>query len=335
VVNYNIYPGTTATTTLGRLQSAIFEVLEDHAANPSIPSVLCIANSSTYQASSDLLRSLIDQAVEAGITVVVSAGNQKADASNYIPSSYGTKPGVICVGASGKDNQPWVSPSDTKVGTNTGPAVDLYAPGQDVRTVNPAAPQPGDHALANGTSPASALTAAAALIQLSIHPSLTPAEVENALNSTGCTAVTEISGAAARSSAETSLAPKALVQVLPDPEGDSDLDGVSDILESFFGSNPANSSVRPAPVSIARISGQARLSFQVSSELFNPATPYVLTDGSTWKVRISGNLTDWQEAAGTLVPGTATGGLIPMTFSVPTGNTKVFMQIEVTPPPAR
>lgn len=313
VVNYNIYPGTDPTTTLGRLQDAIFEVLEDHDANPGIPSVLCIANSSTYQASSAMLESLVDQAVEAGITVVVSAGNQKSDASNYIPSSYGTKDGVICVGATGTDNNPWVGANNT--GTNTGPAVDLCAPGQNVRTVDPVNPQPGVYGSSDGTSPASALTAAAALIQLSLNPSLTPAQVEDALT---CTAYAP-------------AASTALVQVLPDPEGDSDLDGVSDIVESFFGSNPGNAAVRPGPMAVARLSGQARLSFNVSSDLFNPATPYVLTDGSTWKVRVSGNLKDWQDAAGTLTPGTAVNGMIPMTYSVPNGESKVFLRIEVVP----
>jgi hypothetical protein len=322
VVNYNIYPGTTASTTLGRLQSALFEVLDDHAANPSIPSVLCIANSSTYQASSTLLESLIDEAVEAGITVVVSAGNQKSDAANYIPSSYGTKAGVICVGATGTDNNPWVGDGNT--GTNTGAPVDLYAPGQNVRTINPATPQPGNYASANGTSPASALTAAAALIQLSLHPTFSPAQVEEALTTTAYAPL------AARG-AETT----ALVQVLPDPEGDSDLDGASDIIESFFGSNPANPAVLPAPMSVARLSGQARLSFQVSSDLFNPATPFVLTDGSTWKVRVSGNLTDWQDATGTLTPGVAVNGVIPMTYTVPNGTSKVFLRIDVTPPPVQ
>ena len=317
VVNYNIYPGTDGTTTLGRLQDALFEVLEDHAANPGLPSVLCIANSSTYEASSALLESLIDDAVEVGITVVVSAGNQKGSASSYIPSAYGTKDGVICVGATGTDNQPWVGANGT--GTNTGPAVDLCAPGQSVRTVNPANPQPGNWGSADGTSPASALTSAAALIQLSLNPSLSPAEVEGTLTST----------------AYAPAASTALVQVQPDPEGDSDLDGISDIIESFFGSNPANPAVLPTPMSLARVSGQARLSFNVASELFDPATPYVLTDGSTWKVRISGNLQDWQDATGTLTPGTAAAGVIPMTYSVPSAGSKVFLRIDVTPPPAQ
>ncbi|MEK7953113.1 S8 family serine peptidase [Luteolibacter soli] len=328
VVNYNIYPGTNATTTLGRLQDAIFRVLDDYEENPGLPSVLCIANSSPDPAKSAALESLVNQAVQAGITVVVSAGNQKAKAANYIPSAYGTKAGVISVGASGTDNKPWVGTGGT--GTNTGTAVDLYAPGQNVRTLNGTDPQPGNYAYADGTSPASALTAAAALIQLSRNPSLTPAQVEKALTTTGVAAVAE-----QPSSPNALEAPKALVQVLPDPEGDSDLDGVSDILESFFGSNPASSAVLSTPMSVVNVSGQAQLSFSISSDLFNPADPYVLIDGSTWKVRVSGNLQDWEDATGTLTQGEAAGGLIPVTFSVPSGGSRVFLRIDVAAPVAQ
>ncbi|MCW1884654.1 S8 family serine peptidase [Luteolibacter flavescens] len=322
VVNYNIYPGTTASTTLGRLQDAIFEVLEDHEANPGLPSVLCIANSSSYQASSAFLESLIDDAVEAGITVVVSAGNEKASAASYIPAAYGSKDGVICVGASGTDNLPWVGAGGS--GSNTGAAVDLYAPGQNVRTLNPADPRPGNFSSSNGTSPASALTAAAALIQLSLNPSFTPAQVEEALTATAYAPV------AARGASAT-----ALVQVQPGPEADSDQDGSSDVLEKFFGSDPANPAVKPAPVLLSRVSGQARLSFNVAADLFNPADPHVLADGSTWKVRISDDLKEWSDAVGILAPGQTNGDQIPVTFSVPEAGPRVFLKIEVTPPPVQ
>jgi len=326
VVNYNIYPGANASTTLGRLQDAIFEVLDDYDANPTLRSVLCIPNSSTYQASSALLESLVNQAVQRGITVVVSAGNQKDKVSKYIPSAYGTKAGVICVGASGTDNKPWVGPNGT--GTNTGTAVDLYAPGQNVRTLNPTDPQPGNYAYADGTSPACALTAAAALVQLSRNPSFTPTQVEKALKSSGVAAVAE-----PPTSPTAIEEPKALVQVLPDPEGDSDLDGVSDIIEGFFGSNPASAASTPVPMALARVSGQARISFDISSDLFNPASPYDLNDGSKWKVQISDNLAIWQDASGSLTPGDAAEGVIPVIFSVPSAAANVFLRIEVTPPP--
>lgn len=311
VVNYNIYPGSEGdSSTSGRLASAIYEAIDDHALNPALPSVLCIANGSSFPgAQSDILEDVIADAVDAGITVVVSAGNEGGNAASYIPAAYGTADGVICVGASDTNNGIWQS-------SNRGAAVDLFAPGQDVRVLKLSNPQSGSYDLVAGTSPATALTAAAALIQLSLNPTLTPAQVEDALTETA------YSSAAAAST---------LVQVLPDPEGDSDLDGISDILENFFGSNPANASVKPASMAMARVSGQARLSFNVASDLFNPASPYVLTDGSTWKVRISSDLKDWQDASGTLTPGAAAAGGIPMAFTVPSAGTKCFLRIEVTP----
>ena len=318
VVNFNIYPGVEgSSTTSGRLADAIFEAIDDYKMNPKLRSVICIANGSSFPgAESFILKGAIDKAVDTGITVVVSAGNEGANASDYIPAAYGTRGGIICVGATDANNDVWVN-------SNNGSAVDLYAPGQNVRTVNLTNPQPGSYGAATGTSPATALTTAAALIQLSLNPSLTPAQVEEALTSAAYAPV------AARGAAIT-----ALVQVLPDPEGDSDLDGVSDIIESFFGSNPASSAVLPTPMSVVSVSGQTQLSFKISSDLFNPDTPYVLTDGSTWKVRVSGNLQDWQDATGTLTQGAEAGGVIPMTFSVPNGSAKIFLRIDVTQPVA-
>ncbi|RYD60447.1 MAG: hypothetical protein EOP83_19380 [Verrucomicrobiaceae bacterium] len=318
VVNYNIYPGVEgSSTTSGRLADAVYEAIDDYSLNRSLRSVICIANGSSFPgAQSSILKGAIDAAVDAGITVVVSAGNEGASASSYIPAAYGTRAGVVCVGATGLNNEIWQN-------SNKGEVVDLFAPGQEVRTLNLAYPQPGSYQTATGTSPATALTAAAALIQLSLNPALTPEQVEDALTATAYAPV------AARGGETT-----ALVQVLPDPEGDSDLDGVSDIIESFFGSNPASSAVLPTPMSVVSVSGQTQLSFNIASDLFNPATPYVLTDGSTWKVRVSGNLQDWEDATGTLTQGAAAEGVIPMTFSVPNGSAKVFLQIDVTEPVA-
>jgi hypothetical protein len=324
VVNYNIYPGAEGgSTTSGRLADAVYEAIDDYEANPSLRSVICIANGSSFPgAQSAILKGAIDDAVDAGITVIVSAGNEGANASSYIPAAYGTRGGIVCVGASNMSNGIWQN-------SNTGAAVDLFAPGQEVRTLNLTNPQPGSYSYATGTSPATALTAAAALIQLSLDPTLTPALVEGALTSKAVLSVIPPT-----SGSNTLVAPEKLVQVLPDPEGDSDLDGVSDIIEGFFGSNPASAAVLPTPMSVVRVSGQSQLSFSLASDLFNPGTPYVLADGSTWKVRVSDNLKDWQDATGTLTPATAVGGVIPMTYSVPSGSSNVFLRIDVTPPSA-
>ena len=224
---------------------------------------------------------------------------------------------MICVGASDANNQHLPS-------TNFGPAVDLYAPGKDVRTLALPNPVSGSHDLMNGTSPATALATAAAIIELSKNPGLSPAQVETALKSRSIASVTAPAPA---------TGPASLVQVVADPEGDSDNDGTADVLEAFFGSNPADAAVTPSPLSLTRTAGQAQLGFSVSADLFNPASPYLLTNGGTWKVRWSENLTDWQDASGTLSVGSAVAGKIPLTFSMPTTATSCFLRIEATPAP--
>jgi hypothetical protein len=322
VVNFNVYPGSgVASTTSGLIDDAISQAIDYQIDHPGIPAVICLASGSLSGASSSGLQATITDAVEAGITVIVSAGNEGANATNYIPSAYGIQAGVICVGASDQNNQHLPN-------TNSGPAVDLYAPGQNVRTLALPNPQPGIFGSMNGTSPATALATAAAIIELSKHPKqlppLSPAQVENALKSGALASVTAPAPA---------TSPASLIQVVADPEGDSDNDGTADLLESFFASNPADVTSLPSPMSLTRLPGQAQLGFSVSAELFNPGSPYVLTNGGTWKVRWSANLTAWQDATGTLSLGTAVAGKIPVTFSMPTTATSCFLRIEVKPAP--
>ncbi len=320
LVSFNVYPGAegSATSSSGRVIDAIKEAIDYQAADPGIPAVICLASGSSLGASSAQLQVAVTNAVAAGITVIVSAGNESANASNYIPSAYGTQAGVICVGASGVNNEHWS-------GSNSGPAVDLYAPGQDVRTLALPTPQAGSYQLMTGTSPATALATAAAIIELSKNPGRTPAQVEATLKSGALASVSPLPPPAA--------APASLVQVQADSEGDSDNDGAADVLEAFFGSNPADAAITPSPMSLTRSPGQARLGFSVSATLFNPASPHVLTNGGTWKVRWSDNLTTWQDATGTLSLGTAIAGKIPVTFLMPTAATSCFLRIEVKPAP--
>lgn len=318
LVSFNVYPGGEGTsTTSGRIADAVLEAKTFQAAHPGVPAVICLASGSSLGATSSILAEAVADAVEAGITVIVSAGNEGANASSYIPSAYGTQAGVICVGASGENNQHLSS-------TNFGPAVDLYAPGQNVRTLALPDPQSGSYYLMNGTSPATALATAAAIIQLSKNPGLKPAEVETALRSGSIASVSLPSPA---------TGPASLVQVVSDPEDDSDNDGTADVLEAFFGSNLADAASAPPPMSLTRIVGQSQLAFNVSGELFNPATPFLLTNGGTWKVRCSENLTDWQDASGTLGVGDAVEGRIPLIFSMPGTSASCFLRIEVTPAP--
>ena len=313
VVNFDVYPGKEGTdTTTGSVAEAVNQAKIHYlTTSPRLPSVICIASGTITQDNSPTLEYYINAAISSGITVVVSAGNQGANASGYIPAAYGVKSGVICTGASDENNVPLPS-------SNFGPAVDLYAPGKDVRTLRFSAPKAGIYDLMTGTSPAAALVSAAALIQLSKNPTFTSAQVEQTLVSTSYAAPLSAS----------------LVQVEPPSIlGDSDADGSINLMENFFGSNATDPASRPEPVQISCADGQANLSFKISSARFNPEDPYKLTDGSTWKVEVSEDLSEWVEATGTLTPGAAADGLIPMTFSLPASSTTTFLRLNVLEPP--
>ncbi len=178
-VIYDVYEGATeaaATTDSANLSMALGQARIHHlSANPRIPGVVCIASGSSTPEVSGMLQSSINSAVAAGLTVVVSAGNLDKDvALGYIPAVYGTAPGVICVGATGMNNEKYPT-------SNWGEPLDLSAPGENVRTLNYVKPVPGAYDLMSGTSPSAALTTAVALIELSKDPSLTPAQVEEKL----------------------------------------------------------------------------------------------------------------------------------------------------------
>ena len=311
VINYDVYPGVEPTnTTAGQICSAINKAYIHYlTTTPRIPSVICIAAGSSQPEEDSIMEDNINTAVQEGITVVVSAGNQGADASAYSPARYGVQSGVICVGASDKNNQ--------RLGmSNYGAAVDLYAPGQDVRTLRYSAPKSGYYDLMNGTSPAAALTTAAALIKLSQNPALTPAQVEEALVADAYQAT-----------------PAALVQVAPPvPEPDTDGDGAADVLENFFGTNPGDPASKPGTPTISVTNGQASLSFDVAAASFNSATPYALTNGGSWKVQVSGDLIAWEDVSGTLTEGATADGKTTLSVSIPAGAETGFLRVEVKGP---
>jgi subtilisin family serine protease len=85
-----------------------------------------IVNLSLSGGKSNALNAAIAAMTKAGITVVVAAGNDNLDASNYSPSS---APSAICVGAID-------ATTDAKASfSNFGTAVDIMAPGVNVLSV--------------------------------------------------------------------------------------------------------------------------------------------------------------------------------------------------------
>ncbi|WP_419946967.1 S8 family serine peptidase [Candidatus Poriferisodalis sp.] len=134
----------------------------------------------------DRLRQLMCQLLDAGVTVISAAGNQKADASGFIPAKLHQ---VITVGAiadfdgvPGGLGSPTCGPGeDDSVAdfSNTGPSVDIYAPGVCIQTTKLNSIESTIDP--SGTSLAAAHVAGAAAIYMACHVEATPTEVRAAL----------------------------------------------------------------------------------------------------------------------------------------------------------
>jgi hypothetical protein len=108
------------------------------------------------------------KALAAVMPVAVPAGGQSADVSGYSPARV---PEALTVGAS--------DTNDKAAGnSNFGAGVDLYAPGVDVPSLTA-----GSTASSNqsGTSVAAAFAVGAAALYRSLHPDVSPADVDKAL----------------------------------------------------------------------------------------------------------------------------------------------------------
>ena len=131
--------------------------------------VPAVVNMSLGSYLSPALNEAVATAVAAGLTVVVAAGNDNADACQYSPAA---APAALTVGATG--------PTDARAAfSNDGACVDLLAPGVNI----PSAGAGGDSATAtlSGTSMATPHVAGAAALVLGRQPGATPAAVAEAL----------------------------------------------------------------------------------------------------------------------------------------------------------
>jgi subtilisin len=142
-----------------------------------------VANMSIGGPPSSSLDTAINNSVKAGVTYVVAAGNDSADASNYSPAS---NPNVITVSAivdtDGKGGELGGSTGygadDTFASfSNYGAPVDLAAPGVNIYSTY----KGGSYTTMSGTSMASPHVAGAAALYKAANPGASPAQVKSGL----------------------------------------------------------------------------------------------------------------------------------------------------------
>jgi subtilisin family serine protease len=126
-----------------------------------------VINMSLGGSDSPALNQATCDAIGAGVTVAVAAGNESEDADRSSPARVVQ---AVTAGASDSgDNQAYFS--------NYGSLLDLYAPGVDIESAKPG----GGTAVFSGTSMASPHVAGGAALFLGRHPGSSPAAVRNGI----------------------------------------------------------------------------------------------------------------------------------------------------------
>lgn len=146
------------TTHVSDILNALQSVAEDFSLNPDVPAVM---NLSWAINKNEFVETKILALIDMGLIVSVAAGNSGVPIENVTPASM---PDVVTVGSFGTTLAPsdftnYTGPADlsyTAGSTNYGPALDLFAPGEQIRV----ALIGGGYGYSAGTSVAAAIASA-------------------------------------------------------------------------------------------------------------------------------------------------------------------------------
>jgi len=165
VVPVKVFSGCSGSTTT----QIILRGLNYVAGSTARPAVV---NMSLGGGADQALDDAVTAVINKGVHVVVAAGNDSTDACTGSPGRLGQYPGVITVGATSRDDS-------ISYFSNIGSCVNIYAPGHDIESLTP---QSGITTM-SGTSMASPHVAGAIALYLATHPTATPDEGKQYLNS--------------------------------------------------------------------------------------------------------------------------------------------------------
>lgn len=141
-----------------------------------------VVNVSLSGPASQTLDNVAARLFDSGVTVVVAAGNDEADACNYSPARASS---VLTIGST--------NTSDYRASfSNYGPCVDLFAPGMYIESASKEAPSA--FSTSGGTSSSAAMTAGVAALILSANPGLSSAQVRDQIVSTATPGVVQNAG---------------------------------------------------------------------------------------------------------------------------------------------